>query len=136
MKGIELPSLAVACASAAGTWLTLAGDVALQLFGVPLTVLLAALTGACGVRVFLPPSPFWRAVAACAFWTLTGAILAQAGLWLATLWLAAAPPSGVLAGAALLIASLGQRAGPIVWERGGAALARFFDGRFKKGGEQ
>lgn len=130
----SLPAAGVVAASAAGTWISLAADVALQLFGVQLPVLLAALTGALIARVFLPPAPFWRAVATSTLWTLAGAFLAQLGLWIASTWLGAEPPQGALAGIAMVCAGLGQRVAPIVWEKGGDALGRKFDGLWRKGG--
>lgn len=129
----SLPVAGAAAVSAAGTWLTAAADVALQVFGVPLPVVMAALTGALGARVFLPPVSFWRAAAMAAFWTLAGAFGAQLVLWLASRWLEGAPPAGALAGIALLTAGMGQRVAPILWESGGAALQRKLDGLFKGG---
>lgn len=121
-------------AGAAGTGLSMVSQAALELFGVPLPVLLAALTGACGARVFLEPTSFWRAVAASVFWTIAGAIGAQLVLWLVGLWAGGVPPGGVLAGVALATAALGQRVAPILWQSGGAALQRKLDSLFKGGG--
>lgn len=132
----SLDSGAAACAaagSAFGTGVCIAADVAVQLFGVPLPVVLAALTGALGARVFLPPASFWQAVAMSAFWTFAGALGAHLALWIAALWLNGTPPPGVLAGLALLVAAAGQRVAPILWENGGAALQRKLDGLFKGG---
>lgn len=42
----SLPIAGATAASAVGTWISFVADVALQLFGVPLQVLLASLTGA------------------------------------------------------------------------------------------
>lgn len=128
-------SACAAAVSAAGTWLAMASDAALQLFGVPLPVVLAALTGACGARVFLPAAQFAHAFMGCVFWTSAGAFCPQLVLWLISQWLTGAPPSGVLAGIALITSALGQRAAPILWERGGAALQRWLDGLFNKGGQ-
>lgn len=131
----SVPTACATAASAVGSWLTFAADVALQLFGVPLPVVLAALTGAFGARVFLPQAAFWRGLGMTAFWTCAGSFGAQLALWLAGMWLGGTPPPGVLAGLALFTAALGQRVGPIVWDRGGAALERKFD-QLWKGGSQ
>jgi hypothetical protein len=131
----SLPTACAAAASAAGTWLSVAAEVALQIFGVPLPVVLAALTGAFGARVFLPPGPFWRASATTVMWTFAGAFLAQLVLWIAAKWIEGAPPAGALAGLALVAAFIGQRVAPIVWDKGGAALERKFD-QLWKGGSQ
>lgn len=132
-------SSACAAASAgAGAWLAMASQAALELFGVPLPVVLAALTGACGARVFLEPTTFWRAVSASLFWTIAGSIGAQLVLWLVGLWAGGTAPGGVLAGVALASAALGQRVAPIIWQSGGAALQRKLDSLFnsKPKGEQ
>lgn len=132
----SLDSGVTACAaagSAISTAICMAADVAVQLFGVPLQVVLAALTGALGARVFLAPTTFWRAAVMAVFWTFAGAFGAQLALWIASLWLSGTPPSGVLAGLALLVSAGGQRVAPILWESGGAALQRKLDGLFKGG---
>lgn len=122
----SVPTACAAAASAIGTGISVAADVALQLFGVPLPVLLAALTGALGARVFLPPVAFWRAAAMSLFWTLAGAFLAQLALWAVQKWLNGSAPTGALAGVALVISALGQRIAPILWNEGGEALKRKF----------
>lgn len=129
----SLPAACLMAGSAAGSWLCMAADVAIQLFGVPLPVVLAALTGALGARVFLPPVSFWRAAAMAVFWTFAGSLGAQLALWVASLWLSGTPPPGVLAGLALVVAAAGQRVAPILWDSGGAALQRKLDGLFKGG---
>lgn len=134
----SLSSLPAACAvagTAACTWFAVAAEVAMQIFGVPLPVLLASLTGALGARVFLPQQPFWRALFVSVFWTFAGAFGAQLVLWLASAWLEKPPPPGVLAGVALLAAALGQRVAPILWNKGGEALERRLDGLFRKEGK-
>lgn len=132
----SLEPLHAACAAgsaAVATWLSVAADVALQLFGVPLPVVLAALTGALGARVFVPPVPFWRAVVMSVFWTCAGAFGAQLAMWLAAMWVSGTPPAGALGGLALVTSALGQRVAPILWENGGAALERKLNGMFKGG---
>ncbi len=131
-------SAGAACAAAASaltTGLCAAADVALQIFGVPLPVLLAALTGACAARIFLPPVGFWQAFWMCVIWTCAGAFGVQLVQWLASSWMSSQPPPGALAGIAMVAAFLGQRVAPILWENGGEALKRKIDGLFK-GGER
>lgn len=126
---LETPSAAAVVAGATGIAGVLAvlGDVALQLFGVPLPVLCASVTGACGARVFLPPASFWRAFWSSSFWTGAGVFASQLVLWIASKWLDGAPPTGALAGIALALSAFGQRVVPILWDRGGAALERKLD---------
>jgi hypothetical protein len=127
----SLPAACAAAASAVSTALCAAADVAVQFFGVPLQVVLAALTGALGARVFLPPQPFWRAACMAFFWTFAGSFGAQLVIWLVELWADKSPPPGALAGIALVTAALGQRVAPIVWTKGGEALERRLDGLYK-----
>lgn len=132
----SLQSIGAACAagaSAIGTAICTAADIAMQIFGVPLQVVLAALTGALGARVFLPPQPFWRAVVISLFWTFAGAFGAQLVLWFVGWWTSSPPPAGALAGIALAVAAAGQRVAPILWDKGGAALGRKLDGLWKGG---
>lgn len=128
-NGHDPVSACGAALGAMGTTIAMLAEATMQLFGVPLQVVLASLTGALGARVFLPPGPFWRAAAAAVFWTITGALGAQSMLWLAGWALSTTPPAGSLAFGALLLAALGQRVAPILWESGGARLKRFIDGK-------
>jgi hypothetical protein len=129
----SLPIAGAAAVSAGGAWLSVAADVAMEIFGVPLQVVLAALTGAFGARVFLPPVAFWQAAGATVLWTAMGSFLPQLGMWIAASWISGTPPQGALAGVALLIAFGGQRVAPIIWEEGGAALRRKLSGLWKGG---
>lgn len=134
MKLDSLDSFPAACAaagSAVATWVTVAAEVALQIFGVPLQVVLAALTGALGARVFLPPQGFWRAALVATLWTFAGAFGAQFAMWMVGWWTSGSPPAGALAGIALVTSAAGQRIAPILWEKGGEALSRKLDGLFK-----
>lgn len=132
----QVSAVASAC-SAAGAWLALVKEWVAELFGVPLPVFLAAEAGAFGARAFLPAAPFWRAFFVSQLWAIAGTATAQLALWVAAKWLeGGTPPPGALAGVALLIAALGQRFAPILWDRGGAALERRLDTLWKdnKGG--
>lgn len=127
----KIESACVAGGSAFCTVLSMVADVAAQVFGVPLPVLLASLTGALGARVFLPQQTFWRATVSATMWTVIGSFGSQLALWLVGRWMSADPPHGVLAGVALFTAFLGQRVMPIIWESGGEALKRKFDSMYK-----
>lgn len=130
----QLIAATAATAGGVGSFLAGLAEVAQQLFGVPLPVLLAAMTGACGVRVFLPPAGFWLAFSSSVFWTFTGAFSAQFVLWLTGKYLEGSPPSGALAFMALLTSAFGQRIAPIIWVKGGAWLERWFDHNNPKDG--
>lgn len=124
----KLAAGGVSAVSGAGSLLATAKAWALELLGVPLPTLLAAAAGAFGARMLMPEAKFWQALAATIFWTLAGGWCAELGRWGLGRWLEADPPTAALSGIALIIAALGQRVAPIVWDNGGKALARWFDG--------
>ena len=116
-----------AAASGSGAVLATVKGWVLELFGVPLPVLLASAAGAFGARVFLPEAPFWRALALSTFWTMAGGWLAELVRWGLARWLAGEMPTGALAGIALLVAAMGPRLAPVVMEKGTAAVGRWLD---------
>lgn len=117
---------AAACTGAAAA-LCLAEDVALQLLGVPLTVVLGALTGALGARYFLPAVAFWPAAAGATIWTVAASILAEFARWALASAIDKPVPAGALAGIALVTAALGPFIVPVLVERAPAALRRILD---------
>jgi apolipoprotein N-acyltransferase len=117
---------ATAC-TATVAWLCVVQDVALQLLGVPLSVLLGGLTGALGARYFLPPMAFWPAAAGAGVWTIAAAILAEMLRWMIQELGSRPVPSGALAGIALVTAALGPHLLPVIIERAPAALRRLID---------
>lgn len=125
---------ALACAAAAGSWLAFVKDLALELLGVPLPVVLLALTGAAGARFFSPPSPFWPGLVATSLWTIAGCGVAQLALWGTGQFVGGIAPAGALAGVALLVTFFGPTLVPVIRERGAAALARWFDSIRNGGG--
>lgn len=121
-----------------GVWLAIAADLALQLFGVPLQVVLAAAMGAFGARSFLPPIGFWPALGSSSLWTAAGAICAQLLLALANAFVSKEIPIAALAGVALVGAAGGQLFVPVIIpvirDRLPGAVNAWFD-RFGKGKE-
>lgn len=107
------------CASAttgAGAILADAGEIALQLVGVGLPVVLAAFTGAFLARAYAPPANFWRALGASCLWTVAGCAAAPGFGLLASKFgieLSAVP----LALAALVVALIGPMLLPIAMGR-------------------
>ena len=71
----ELEFVAGIC-SAAGAVATSLGEVALQILGVPLPVIMAAAAGAFIARSFAERASFGRALATVAAWTVAGCALA------------------------------------------------------------
>jgi hypothetical protein len=110
------------CGALAG-WLLAAlsfvGEVAMQLLGVPLPVVMAAAAGAGAARSFMEAVGFVRALAMTVVWTIigcTGAPLAQVVIKAAGSMAGAQVdlPTNTLAGAAAVLASVPWW-GPKVW---------------------
>lgn len=96
---------AVAGASVAGAVLTAAGDVALQILGVPLPVVLAAIAGAMLARAYLPPVGFFKAAARVLGWVVLGCALAPSAQAIVAKVLSGALPTNALAGMAAIVAA-------------------------------
>lgn len=101
--------------------------IALDLFGVPLPVILAAATAAFAARSFLPPTSYPKALVAGMVWTLVAVFLSNLAIALAGLWLDKELPAAALAGVALLIAGLGQLLWPVLREKLPMLLAHQLD---------
>jgi hypothetical protein len=100
-------SCAGAAVTAAGTWWSLIGDVAVQLLGVPLPVALAASTGAFLARTYQPAAALWRAFAGSACWVVGACALAPLAAPIAQKYAGVELPAGALAGVAFAIALAG-----------------------------
>ena len=123
------PWACAAAASAAGSAMSAAGDVATQLLGVSLPVVLGAVAGACLARAYAPTIGFMSAIAASAVWTVAGCVLAPLVPSVAKLALAKFAgvdgfelPAAALAGVALCISLFGPLLLPLVIEK---AKAKF-----------
>jgi hypothetical protein len=110
----EAASTAIGGASAVGAGYAAAKDVALELFGLPLSVVLAAAAGAFLVRSYLKPVGFLRGLWGSSCWTVIACFvtpLAHQGLASGMGW---SLSNAALAGVALLVAALGQVVAPVV----------------------
>ena len=130
----KLAAAAISTSSGAGAVLAIVKDWVTELFGVPLPVLLAAATGAFGVRTYLPAATLIRALLGSGAWTLVGTYSAQLGLSVASAVFNAQVPATAIAGVALLFAALGQLAAPVVIQRLPGAIGAWFDKRSGKPG--
>lgn len=115
-----------AATGVAAAWAAAKG-VALELFGVPLPVVLAAATAAFAARSFLPPTTYTRALIGGMIWTLLASFLANFASALAGVWLEKGLSAGALAGVALLIAGLGQFIAPVIIQKLPTAIGRRID---------
>lgn len=95
-------------ASGAGSVWAIANDAAAALFGVPISVLLAAAAGAFFARTFTPASSFLATMRGGIGWTLAGAYSIPLIMHLAGL------PSSIAASAAFVLSCVGQLLAPKV----------------------
>lgn len=105
---VQKTAAGAAAAAGAASWIAIAADWALQLFGVPLPVVLASAAGAFLARTMLPVGAPGRAVGTFFAWTLIGAFgadLAHVGL---ASWMGKELPTGAVAGSAALVALAGS----------------------------
>lgn len=116
---VEAKAAALGAASGIGAGFAIVKEIALEIFGVPLPVVLAAATGALWARATQPQQTFLRALWATVAWTATGAFLAALaryllGAGLGTVGVTAEIPGAALAGLALLITWLGPKLAPVI----------------------
>lgn len=127
---------------AAASWIAGTKEIVLELFGVPLSVLVAASIASYGALSFVSSLGYTRTLVVGAVWTIVGTYGAELGLFLiasAFEWILGHPvvvPPTLLAGAAMLVAG----AGPIFFTKSNVdkareALGRFLDGLFGRKGD-
>jgi hypothetical protein len=107
LSGQDAVNCAGAAVSAAGTFWSLIGDVAVQLLGVPLPVALAAATGAFLARTYQDAQPILRALSGSFCWVVGGCALAPLAGPVAEKYAGVTLPAGALAGMAFAIALTG-----------------------------
>lgn len=108
--GVQKAVAGTAAASGAAAWLAQAKDLALELFGVPLPVVLACATASYGALSFVSGMSYLKTIGAGLVWTLVGTYGAQLSLSMIGSWTGVQVPTGALAGAGMLVAG----AGPLV----------------------
>jgi hypothetical protein len=108
--GVQKAVIAAAGASGAAAWWTHAKEIALELFGVPLPVVLACATVAYGALSFRSGMSYCRTLLAGVVWTVAGTWGAQLALFLIAkllgLDLAGLPPAA-LGGAGMAVSGAG-----------------------------
>lgn len=125
--------IGTAAASGTASWWTAAKEIALELFGVPLQVVLAAAAGAFLARSFMAnETGYLRAVAGGALWTIVGTVLAQLLLALIAAWLDKEIPTGALSGVALIVSAGGQFVVPVMAREGPEALRRWLQNLWRR----
>jgi hypothetical protein len=125
MTGDQAAStVAGAAAAGASGWMATVGQVVVQLVGVPLPVVMAALAGTLLARVYLPPLAFGAALLRSFLWLVVGCIGSQG---IAAISIAI--PVGALGLVAMMISGLGPRLWPVLVERSPALLERWL-GKF------
>jgi hypothetical protein len=129
--GVQEKLIVSAVGTGSASWLGFMKDIALELLGVPLPVVLAAATAAFFAGSFRPATGFGRAFTAGICWTLLAVFMTNL-IAAAIAYYAGAPvAAGALAGIAVLAAGAGQLLCPLLWPvivaRLPAALARRID---------
>ena len=105
--GVQKALVATAAASGTAAWWAAAKEIALELFGVPLPVVLAAATGAFGALSFVSSTSYAKTLTQGVLWTLIGTYGSQLALSLIGAWAGGQIPTGALAGAAILVSAGG-----------------------------
>lgn len=126
---VQKVAVAAAGTSAAAAWWAAAKEIAAELFGVPLPVVLAAATGAFGSLSFVSATTYGKTLGIGVLWTVIGTFGSQLALSVVGAWLGVTVPAGALAGAAILVAA----AGPVLVTKANVAklndaLGRYLDG--------
>jgi len=106
-------------------WLSAAGEIAIQLLGVPLPVVIGATAGALLARGAQDPVPFGKAVIRTGLWIIVGCVCAQGAQAVIGWGMGKELPVGVLGFSALLICLLGPRLLPILQEQAPQLLKRW-----------
>jgi hypothetical protein len=130
LSAADAASCAAAATTATATWWSLLGDVAVQLLGVPLPVVLAGATGAFLARTYQAATSFGRAFAGSASWVVGACALAPLADPIAQKYAGIVLPAGALAGAAFAIAL----AGPFLLRFGIDQLHKRFGGPVQTSG--
>jgi len=126
MTGDQAVSTAAGVAATGATgWLAAAGEVAVQLLGVPLPVVVGATAGALLARGSQDPAPFWKAGLRTSLWIVVGCVCAQGAQAVLAWAMGAVLPIGVLGFAALLFSGLGPKLWPVLTDQAPLVLRRW-----------
>lgn len=107
-----------ASATGAAAIVSMIGEVTSALFGVPLPVVLAAVTGAFIARSYTPASNFFAAIMATIGWTFAGCSLAPLATAIGDHYLSFKMPTNALAGLAFVVSVGLPILFPILVEKG------------------
>ena len=124
----------VAAASALGGWWAVAAQLAAEIFGVPIQVVIAAITASFTAQTFRPLSGVWSTLASGTAWAMIGSFGANFAVVALNAWLGISIPSGGLAGVAMIIAGAAPFIAPVLVKEGPAAVARWLR-NIKKDGQ-
>lgn len=105
--GVQKAVVATAAASGGMAWWTAAKEIALELFGVPLPVVLACATAAFGALSFHSNMTYRKTVWAGVVWTMLGAWGARTALSLIGGWAGVEIPVAALAGGGIALSGAG-----------------------------
>lgn len=126
VETVDLTYLSASAFSGVGAILTALSDIAIQVFGVPLPVLLAAAAGAFLARSYLPSVGTVRALGGSTVWTVVGCALAPIIPAIAGKF-GLEVPTGALAGSALVVSAGAPLLWPVVVDNLPRLAKRWFD---------
>lgn len=116
---------AIAATSGLGAWWATASQVALELFGVPIQVVVAALTASFAAQTFRPLAGVLPTLGSGVLWAMIGSFGTHfAGVALGN-WLGITVPAGAHAGVAMIISGAAPFLAPVLIKEGPAALTRW-----------
>lgn len=128
----SLSSLFIGVCSGASSFASISAA-AVEILGVPLPVVLAAIAGAFIARSYAPSGNFFASAAATIGWAVAGCVLAPLASWLLKVATGVEAPANVQAGLALLVSAFLPIALPIVREKLPEIIKHWLD-RAKGGG--
>ena len=122
---VQGTTAAVAAGSAIGSWWAVAAQVAVELFGVPIQVVIAAITASFTAQTFRPLSGVLPTLGSGTLWAMVGSFGANFAVVALNAWFSISIPAGALAGVAMIIAGAAPFLAPVLIREGPAAVARW-----------
>lgn len=118
-------SSAIAATSALGTWWAAAAEIATEIFGVPIQVVIAAITASFTAQTFRPMASVAATLCSGTLWAMIGSFGANFTAIALGAWFNVTIPSGAHAGVAMIIAGAAPFLAPVLAREGPAAVARW-----------
>ena len=130
-QALQTTTSAIAATSALGSWWLIAGQVVIEIFGVPIQTVIAAITASFAAQTFRPVTGLARTLGSGALWAMVGSFGANAASVAALAWHNITVPGGALAGVAMLIAGSAPFIMPVLIKEGPEIVQRWLQNRAK-----